>query len=251
MITVACVLKSGGDYGAEYVRRLKEGVDRNLDGHRFVCLSDVAVPCERIPLKHDFPGWWAKLELFYLDGPVLFFDLDLVITDRLEPFFEYGAADDVILARNPAVPLERLGQTSLFRFPVGKLKPLQDAFRADPQGIADRYRYEQRFVTRKTPGGIKFWPKPWVRTFKQHCHRMLPINFFAEPILPKGARVVIFPGRVSPHDAMAGRWDSDDAGVSRREHIRRAFRGGRHQTSLRYLRHYYIPPRWLAEHWRE
>ncbi len=32
--------------------------------HRFVCLSDVDVPCERIFLKHGWPGWWSKVELF-------------------------------------------------------------------------------------------------------------------------------------------------------------------------------------------
>ena len=49
-LTVACVLKTGGCYNAEYVRRLKCGVDAHLRGHRFVCLSDTDVPCERIPL---------------------------------------------------------------------------------------------------------------------------------------------------------------------------------------------------------
>ena len=32
---------------------------------------------------------------------------------------EYGDPSDVILARNWAKPLQRLGQTSVFRFPVG------------------------------------------------------------------------------------------------------------------------------------
>jgi hypothetical protein len=89
MITVACVLKSGGDYDAEYVEKLRDGVAANLGEHRFVCLSDVDVPCERIPLRHDFPGWWAKLELFYLDGPVLFFDLDTVIAGDLTEIAKY------------------------------------------------------------------------------------------------------------------------------------------------------------------
>ena len=43
----------------------------------------------------------------------------------------------MILARNPNTPFEKLGQTSLFRFPVGKLAPLREMFLADPQGIAD------------------------------------------------------------------------------------------------------------------
>ena len=62
--------------------------------------------------------------------------------------------DEVILARNPNTPFERLGQTSLFRFPVGKLVPLQERFLADPQGVADTYQFEQRFVTREAPGGV-------------------------------------------------------------------------------------------------
>ena len=61
----------------------------------------------------------------------------------------------MILARNPNTPLERLGQTSIFRFPVGKLLPLQEKFLADPQAVADTYQFEQRFVTREAPGGIR------------------------------------------------------------------------------------------------
>lgn len=77
MLTVACVLKSGGIYDATWVARLRDGVKRHLPlEHRFVCLSDVDVPCERIPLLFDWPGWWAKIELFRLKGPVLYFDLD-------------------------------------------------------------------------------------------------------------------------------------------------------------------------------
>lgn len=81
MITVACVLRSGGDYDAEYVERLRHGVDSHLSGHAFVCLSDL--PCESIPLTSDWPGWWAKMELFKLPGPVLYFDLDTVIVGDL------------------------------------------------------------------------------------------------------------------------------------------------------------------------
>lgn len=85
MITVACVLKSGGDYDTAYVRRLQEGVATHLSvPNRFVCLSDVDVPCERIPLVHGWPSWWAKMELFKLRGAVLYFDLDTVIIGNVD-----------------------------------------------------------------------------------------------------------------------------------------------------------------------
>lgn len=83
-LTVACVLKSGGIYDATWVARLKASVAKYLPiEHRFVCLSDVDVPCERIPLEHDWPGWWSKIELFKLPGPVLYFDLDTAIVSDL------------------------------------------------------------------------------------------------------------------------------------------------------------------------
>lgn len=89
MLTVACVLKSGGIYDATWVARLRDGVKRHLPmGHRFVCLSDVNVPCERIPLEHDWPGWWAKIELFKLEGPVLYFDLDTAIVGDISDLAE-------------------------------------------------------------------------------------------------------------------------------------------------------------------
>lgn len=87
MITVACVLKSGGDFDADYVDRLKKGVKLYLEKpHRFVCFSDIDVPCERIPLKYNFPGWWSKMELFRPDTDledIFYLDLDTVIVGKL------------------------------------------------------------------------------------------------------------------------------------------------------------------------
>jgi hypothetical protein len=89
MLTVVCVLKSGGCYTPEYVTRLKVGVDKHLSGHNFVCFSDIDVPCDRIPLTKNWEGWWSKLELFTLTGKTLYFDLDTVITGDLTEIAEY------------------------------------------------------------------------------------------------------------------------------------------------------------------
>jgi len=89
--TVACVLKSGGwrnrsmhvEYLPADVIWLREMVRAHLDRpHRFVCLSDVAVPgVEVIPLQDDLPGWWSKIELFrtFVQTRVLYLDLDTVL----------------------------------------------------------------------------------------------------------------------------------------------------------------------------
>jgi hypothetical protein len=46
---------------------LHSQVARYLPGIRFVCLADTPVTCERWPLLDDWPGWWAKMELFRPD----------------------------------------------------------------------------------------------------------------------------------------------------------------------------------------
>jgi hypothetical protein len=101
MLTIACVLKSGGIYEATWVARLRDGVARHLPvEHRFVCLSDVDVPCERIPLVHGWPGWWSKIELFKLQGPVLYFDLDTAIVGDLGDMAHAASAHEIVALRD-------------------------------------------------------------------------------------------------------------------------------------------------------
>lgn len=79
-MTVACVLRSGGVYGPKHVAGLHAQVKHYLPEAEFVCLSDVPVPCERVPLDVEWPGWWAKIKLFdHFKGRTLYLDLDSVI----------------------------------------------------------------------------------------------------------------------------------------------------------------------------
>lgn len=74
----ACVLRSGGDFSPDHVQWLA----RQVPG--LVCLSDVRVPgVKTIPLQHDWPGWWAKMEMFgpALKGDVMMLDLDTVVRE--------------------------------------------------------------------------------------------------------------------------------------------------------------------------
>jgi hypothetical protein len=84
-LKVACVLKASKEYGVDYVENLRDGIAKHLPGSSFVCLSDIDVPCERIALKHDWPGWWSKMELLapWIEGDLLYFDLDTIIVGDL------------------------------------------------------------------------------------------------------------------------------------------------------------------------
>jgi hypothetical protein len=267
---VVCV-KWGQAYGAVYVNRLYGMVSRNITPpFRVVCLCDDAsgirpeVECFDLPeLGVPHPqrtiGKWRKQVLWGesvpgLAGVALFVDLDSVIVDSIDPYFEYGAADDVILARNWARPLSRLGQTSVFRFKVGAHPHVLRDFRADPQGIADRYRFEQHYVTAAVRGGIKLWPEPWTRHFRLHCLPPVPLRYFMSARLPAGARIVTFPGGPNPDDVLLGRWQPGLAPhPTRWAHLRAAFdpdlRAG--QGFRKHLQSYVLPAPWIEAAWRD
>jgi hypothetical protein len=87
---ILSVLRSGGVYTPEYVKKLKYAVgNASQAGIRFICLTDVDFIdfCEVIPLKHNWPGWWSKIELFRPDlnvGKTTYFDLDVLILKDIE-----------------------------------------------------------------------------------------------------------------------------------------------------------------------
>lgn len=85
-LTVACVLRSGGQYDASHVAGLAAQVEHWMPDARMVCLSDVEVPCERVPLESEWSGWWSKISLFdAFKGRTLYLDLDTVIVGDPAP----------------------------------------------------------------------------------------------------------------------------------------------------------------------
>lgn len=90
---VLTVLRSGGDFRPWHVQAMQRQVEQWAPkGTRFACLTDTDVPgVECVPLWHDWPGWWSKLELFRPGlGDFLFTDLDNVIL---------GPLDDILAVR--------------------------------------------------------------------------------------------------------------------------------------------------------
>jgi hypothetical protein len=244
-------------------------VERNVTPpFRVICFTDdrsgirSEVECFDLPelgcaRPTNAPGKWPKIalwnrELFGLSGPALFLDLDVVVTGSLDPFFDYGDPQDVILARNWIKPLERLGQTSIFRFPIGGHGYLLDNFRKDPETVAGRYQFEQRYVTREVEGGVKFWPHRWVRHFRLNCLGPWPLRYLRRPRLPRGTRVVIFPGKPDPADAMVGRWNPGAPALPPWQHLRLTWSDQRYQkTWFRHVKRYVQPADWIEENWRE
>lgn len=191
MLTIACVLKSGGIYDATWVARLRDGVARHLPlAYRFVCLSDIDVPCERIPLEHDWPGWWSKLELFKLDGPVLFFDLDTAIVDDITTIGVHAHASGFKMLRDFYAPAHC--GSGVMAWGGEPPRELYDAFTTDPEVLMKMQRArmgDQAFIEEVYGiGRVQRWQDKvgdQIVSYKVHCRNGIPPD----------ARVVCLHGR--------------------------------------------------------
>lgn len=235
----------GTAYGPDYVNRLWSMVQRNTSAPvRFVCFTDdprgirpevECYPCPEVDIpspKRD--RGWRKLSLWAptlpgLTGRVLFLDLDIVITGRLDDFFTYRPDADFCVIRNWTHPDRRIGNTSVYRFDVGSRPEVLHRFLQQHATILAAFPNSQTWVSHCLHDAIHFWPDEWCRSFKRHCVPRGPLRWIRPPSLPSGVRIVAFPGQPNPHDAAAGRWPAPW-----------------------FKRHYkYIRPApWVQDHWR-
>lgn len=213
-------MKWGKKYGPEYVNRLYAMVRRHLTGDfRFVCLTDdpqgirCEVECFPIP-PLDLPSGipergWKKLltfsdALYDLQGVALFLDIDVVIVDSLDVFF--SEPGEFLIIHDYRRQWRVTGNSSVYRFNVGAHADVLTYFRANTQQVRSKFRNEQAFLSDflYRQGKLKYWPAAWCPSFKYHCIPSWPTNYWNEPIVPQGARVVIFHGECNPPDALAG-----------------------------------------------
>jgi len=206
MLTVLCVLKTGGDYDARYVRILRDGVARHTSlPHRFVCLADTEVPCETIPLQHGWPGWWSKIEMFrpgVIAGPTLYLDLDTIITGNLDRVttipYEFAMLCirekiDVTIGNSGAMWFAKPQEHVYERFvldPKFWIKYHED-------NAKHRYMGDQAFISDSFEKINKLhWALPgFFKSYKyDRCQNQVP----------KGCSVVCFGGKPRPHQA--GGW---------------------------------------------
>lgn len=256
-------MKWGTKYGPEYVNRLQRMAERHLGSpFQLVCLTDDPIGIDPVIRTLPLPdlgceeprhtrGKWRKVALWGaplhdLQGTALFVDLDSVIVGALDPYFSHGDPESVVLERNWSRPLSGLGQTSVFRFRIGSHPEILERFRRNPQAIADRFRYEQHFVTDCLGRELRFWPRGWTRHFRLHCLGPIPLRYLRPARLPAGSRIITFPGGPNPSDVRLGKWKADSpAYAGRRAHLWRQLRQG----DWGGVRRFVMPVAWLDRYW--
>ena len=227
MAVILC-MKWGRAYSADYVNILYRAVSANLSPpFRFVCLTDdpanLDSDIETLPLPnmHLSParmqaGGWQKLcvfapELYDIKGRVLFLDIDVIITGKLDVFFEIDAP--LVMIREWPQLGHRLtfrrafgGNSSVFAFDIGGQAQIYEHFLADRDRAFAEFRNEQRFLSAHARG-LSYWPKGLCLSFKSDLMRAPPLNFLMPPrTLPPAARIVLFHGRPLPEEVVRDGW---------------------------------------------
>jgi hypothetical protein len=247
-VNILC-MKWGTRYPAHYVNILFRSIGRNLSRpFRFVCLTDdpselldgiETAPFPENPglVRAAWPNVFMKLMMtrdgfLGLEGPTLFLDLDLVVLDSIDGFFDYRPGKNCIIhnwwERRKQLLRKRpeIGNSSIFRFEAGKSNYIYETFLAEMSRAEDRSIFvtEQHFLTYAMKERY-WWPEEWVRSFKFNVRPPFPLNLVMTPKKPAGAKFLVFHGQPDPHDAVEG------------------FAGKR-------IHHRVKPAPWVADYWK-
>jgi hypothetical protein len=149
----------------------------------------------------------------------LFLDLDLVIVDSIDDFFELPGKfliirdDDLFRHKplrklNPARDrfLHSVGNSSVFRYDIGQHADILEAYLADPAAATAAYEISQQFQSAQLArtGLLAYWPKGLCVSFKNDCVPRGPASFWRDPAVPAGAKIVVFAGTPKMSDVLEG-----------------------------------------------
>lgn len=239
MNNIVC-MKWGDKFGPEYVNRLHSMVKNNITlTFRFICFTDnpegINSDIETFlfpkgEIKGKNKHCWRKLTIFTnpledITGTILFLDLDVVIVDNIDCFFE--PKEEFIIIKE-WMPSHGLGNSSVYRFQAGGHSDVLEYYLENTEDVIKNYRHEQDYLTcfMKKQNNLAFWDPSWCVSFKHNCIPPFPFNLWKEPIIPENAKIAIFHGQPSPREAIAGRVE----GVNR---FARIFR----------------PAKWVKKYW--
>lgn len=180
----------GRDFKEDDIARLRATVDYHIDRpYTFHCLTnrpDANIPAVKIPFKNEWPGWWAKVELFRPDlpcGKTLYLDTDTHIVRSLQPILDFPCTDLVMFpskepkefwSRPPVDGWVHRYQAATMLFIPGTLTWLYYKFKENAVEYMKRYRGEQDMYGELIPNQPTF-PREWMlKTEALRRHPNLP-----------------------------------------------------------------------------
>ena len=223
MNNVVCV-NWGTKYSVDYTHRLYNMVKRNtVHPFNFYILTDQVdryakyknyIPIE---LNTDEVGWWNKLQMYkpgvLPDGEYLYFDLDVVIVDNIDCFFDhpsFGITRDFIRPDNGLLPGKEYN-SSVLRFNSRQSEGIYKHY-INNRKMWHGYQKQVHFFGDQNvtshyvnyyPDFLNIFPDEWLWSYKKGMvrgkHAGDRSQMFGRSI-PEGGKVCIFHGEPNPED---------------------------------------------------
>jgi hypothetical protein len=195
-LRVVTVLRTGKGFKPAHVQALHRQVRKWLPAAETVCLTDEKSIAgeETLPLQYDWPGWWAKMELFRpdIEGDLLFMDLDTIVVGALD---EIAAVQKLTVLRDFYRP-HAIQSSIMFITEKDRAEIWENWMRSPDSAIAHQRHGDQGFLER-------FWHEKAAR-----WQDVLPgkiVSYKADvrkagEVVPKDASVIAFHGKPRPWD---------------------------------------------------
>lgn len=193
-VKIVCVLRRSDVYDIDYVYKLKQQADYYAPKVPFYCISNVNVPCDRIPMVKMWPGWWSKMEMFRPDltGDIFYIDLDTMICSEIWDLLNVGKLtmlDDFYQPGNLA--------SGLMYIPENVRKPVWEHFTKNSIGHMQKYRRggDQRYLHSIFGDRPLKWQEVFPdRVISYKAHKVNRIG------VPEGTGIVCWHGRPKQRD---------------------------------------------------
>lgn len=203
---IATVLRSGGGYTPAHVQWLHRQLP---DGFEAVCFSDCKIPGVRtIPLKYNWPNWWAKLELFRPDikDDIFYLDIDTVITGDISELLadeQLTMLSDFYHEQRPASGVMRIPNDvksdvwkTFIRSPSQHMRQCVVPERWGDQGFISTILQPARWQDKHAGSIISYKAHVATKGMPGHHNK----RSFGDGSLPDGAKIVCFHGDPRPWD---------------------------------------------------
>lgn len=222
IIDCACVIH-GDAYSWIYVERLYNMLKRHLTRDiRLHVYTEAERPVPAPMIKHALPtwgihgpkrSWWYKMKLFDFSehcGPLLYFDLDIVIVNNIDwicelpPAWFWTVQDFKYIWR----PRSQTINSSIMWWDTRRFSQVWENFQQqDLQKVIKQYRGDQDYLNQVLQNSqVRFLDPERIRSWRWQCleggfavNRRLKVTDF-KTMLPLNTDVLVFHGYPKPHE---------------------------------------------------
>lgn len=196
------VLKTGGIYEPKHVETLYNQCKEHAKDLEFVCISDSEDVPGYMPMKHNWPHWWGKLEMFQIKESVLYLDLDTIVFRDISNLVSKIKNEKFVCLRDFywTPKMERTVASGVLAW-KGDVSFLYEEFKKNPeknmeenktprwwgdQGFIERHIRGQKYFQDLAPREIVSW--------KAHCKNRIP----------EDCSIIAFHGKPKPWELQPG-----------------------------------------------